>query len=129
MILPSHCAFWRSILPSRLRTAQSLESFVIENDHIIFGPNDGLTSELNKPPTPTKALRRFRNLVNVHVANDFDSLPALYSYLDDINLLNPERLRPGWDTYFMVIVHHHTAYLILHVCRHSQNWLRIDQIV
>jgi len=52
---------------------------------------------------PTRALRSFRNLVNLHVANNFVTVPALYSHLDDINLLNPERLRPGWDTYFMTL--------------------------
>lgn len=81
----------------------SLEWFVIENDRIIFGPDARLMQESVDEQAPTIALRSFRNLVNVHVANNFDSIPALYSHLDDTNLLNPGRLRPDWDTYFMVI--------------------------
>jgi hypothetical protein len=38
----------------------------------------------------------------LHVVNNFDSLAALYSHLDDINLLDADRLRPSWDSYFMV---------------------------
>jgi len=82
----------------------SLKQFVKENDWIIFGSDAQPTQEPDGRQPPTTALRGFRNLVNVHVGNVFDSMSALYSHLDDINLLNPERLRPGWDTYFMVIV-------------------------
>lgn len=79
-----------------------LKGFVEQNDLLVFGSN---MEEPVEQQTPTKALRSFRNLVNVHVANIFDSPQGLYSYLDDINLLNPERLRPGWDTYFMVSIY------------------------
>jgi hypothetical protein len=34
--------------------------------------------------------------------NDFDTEERLFVYLDELDLLNGERLRPGWDTYFMV---------------------------
>lgn len=34
--------------------------------------------------------------------NNFDSVAALRSYLDEINLLDTNRLRPSWDSYFMV---------------------------
>jgi hypothetical protein len=37
----------------------------------------------------------------VSVCNNLPSVPALYAYLDQLNLLDEERLRPGWDTYFM----------------------------
>ena len=40
-------------------------------------------------------------MANIHVVNAFDSVSGLHDHLDDINLLDPERLRPGWDTYFM----------------------------
>jgi dCMP deaminase len=102
-----------------LGSDKDLDQFVIENDHIVFGPYAHLMQELNGRQTPTTALRSFRNLVNIHVANVFDSLPALYSHLDDTNFLNPERLRPGWDTYFMVTVHCAVSDVILHCRRHS----------
>jgi dCMP deaminase len=84
---------------------ESLEWFVVKNDRVVFGPDAQLMQKSAGEQPPTIALRSFRNLVNIHVANVFDSIPALYSHLDVINLLNPERLRPGWDTYFMVIYH------------------------
>lgn len=34
--------------------------------------------------------------------NNFTSVPELEEYLEEMNLLDGERLRPGWDTYFMV---------------------------
>ena len=117
-----------STLVLSLGSDKDLDQFVIENDHIVFGPYAHLMQELNGRQTPTTALRSFRNLVNIHVANVFDSLPALYSHLDDINFLNPERLRPGWDTYFMVIVHCAVSDVIAHCRRHSHRWLHIDQI-
>lgn len=36
------------------------------------------------------------------MVNNFDSVAALRSYLDDINILDADRLRPSWDSYFMV---------------------------
>ncbi|ETW75816.1 hypothetical protein HETIRDRAFT_330049 [Heterobasidion irregulare TC 32-1] len=41
--------------------------------------------------------------VTLRVINHFDSVQALHSYLDDLDLLNPDRLRPSWDTYFMTL--------------------------
>jgi len=81
----------------------SLEQFVRENDHIVFGPATRQFQNTDDYNIPTIALRSMRNLVNVHVNNSFDSLSALHSHLDDVNLMDVERLRPGWDTYFMTL--------------------------
>ena len=40
-------------------------------------------------------------MVNLRIVNSFPTVPDLYDYLDELDLTNPERLRPGWDTYFM----------------------------
>ncbi|KAI0715347.1 cytidine deaminase-like protein [Earliella scabrosa] len=40
-------------------------------------------------------------LASVHVVNSFESVSGLHDHLEQINLLDSERLRPGWDTYFM----------------------------
>ncbi|KAI8980756.1 cytidine deaminase-like protein [Trametes punicea] len=40
-------------------------------------------------------------LANVHVVNSFETVSELQDHLTEINLLDPERLRPAWDTYFM----------------------------
>ena len=78
-----------------------LDVFVQEHDEIVFGN----TSHLSDSPTIGSAhssLHSLRNLVNVHIVNSFSSLPALHRHLDSLDLLNPERLRPSWDAYFMV---------------------------
>jgi len=47
-------------------------------------------------------LHSLQQYVTLHVINNFDNEAALHSYLDDINLLDANRLRPNWDSYFMV---------------------------
>lgn len=36
------------------------------------------------------------------IMNNFASVDELEEYLGEVDLVNAERLRPGWDTYFMV---------------------------
>ena len=48
-------------------------------------------------------LHSLQQYVTLHVVNNFDNVAALHSYLDDINLLDGNRLRPSWDSYFMVM--------------------------
>ncbi|KAJ9116417.1 hypothetical protein QFC22_004859 [Naganishia vaughanmartiniae] len=36
------------------------------------------------------------------IMNNFASVDELEKYLSEVDLVNAERLRPGWDTYFMV---------------------------
>lgn len=42
------------------------------------------------------------NLATLSICNNFPTISSLYAYFDELDLLNEERLRPGWDTYFMV---------------------------
>ena len=51
-------------------------------------------------PRP-QSFRYLQDLVNLHVINAFESQEALYNYLDDLDITDVERLRPGWDSYFM----------------------------
>lgn len=41
-------------------------------------------------------------LASVTICNNFENVDGLWRYLDSVNLMDEERLRPGWDTYFMV---------------------------
>lgn len=41
------------------------------------------------------------HLVKLNVTNTFQTLAELYSHLDSLDMMNTERLRPHWDTYFM----------------------------
>ena len=78
----------------RKNRAIKLEEFVEEDDRISYGPNsDSITSAY---------LFASYHLCHVNVINSFPSLLQLHVHLDFINLLNPDRLRPSWDSYFMV---------------------------
>lgn len=48
------------------------------------------------------SLRAVLAYAQLHILNNFDTEEGLYRHLDTVDLLNAERLRPGWDTYFMV---------------------------
>ncbi|KAI9482049.1 cytidine deaminase-like protein, partial [Coemansia mojavensis] len=48
-------------------------------------------------------LRRVLASANVTIANTFATIEELYAHLDKIDLTNKERLRPSWDTYFMLL--------------------------
>lgn len=78
----------------------SLEDFVREHDHVVYGISspDPSSTEV-KSSSPLHALK---DLVNIHVVNSFNSPSELHAHLDKLDLLNPEHLRPAWDTYFMV---------------------------
>lgn len=39
---------------------------------------------------------------HIKINNRFPTLDELHLHLDQLNLLDEERLRPGWDLYFMV---------------------------
>ena len=74
----------------------SLEDFVREDDRIVFGETSSDSS------TTTSSLHDLRDLVDIQIINSFQSLSDFESYLEEINLLDVEHLRPGWDAYFMV---------------------------
>ncbi|KAI0688667.1 cytidine deaminase-like protein [Cytidiella melzeri] len=73
----------------------TLERFVQEHDAHFYGARFGRT------PDGVSCLRNLRALVDVHVNNGFDTKEDLYEHLEDLDIINGERLRPGWDTYFM----------------------------
>ncbi|KAJ2852748.1 Deoxycytidine monophosphate (dCMP) deaminase [Coemansia brasiliensis] len=72
---------------ARLQMPQKPQSPVI--------PQDNTASDL--------CLRRVLASANVTIANTFVTVEALYAHLDRIDLTNKERLRPSWDTYFMLL--------------------------
>jgi dCMP deaminase len=39
--------------------------------------------------------------ISVSIYNNFPNLKELHEHLESINLLDPDRVRPSWDTYFM----------------------------
>ncbi|KAI0639661.1 cytidine deaminase-like protein [Trametes polyzona] len=84
----------------------SLEEFIREHDRFYYGPQDrGQDTQSmetvkfgQKAHTPFHSLSQ---LAGVQVVNSFETISGLHEHLAELNLLDPERLRPGWDTYFM----------------------------
>jgi hypothetical protein len=70
---------------------------------------------------------RVMSLATVKVDNCFPTIEGLWAYLDTLNLLDEERLRPGWDTYFMVSHFHPTCEGAN--ARHWHPWHHIGRIV
>lgn len=67
----------------------SLEEFVDRNDKHLYDPTTGLQPLISR--------------ASVRLLNTSSSLAHLYATLGKLDIPNPERLRPGWDTYFMAL--------------------------
>jgi dCMP deaminase len=74
----------------------NLEDFVREDDVLVYGDTDKYTSF-------TLPLCQLNENVKLQILNSFDNIPDLHAYLDRLNLLDPSRLRPSWDSYFMTL--------------------------
>ncbi|KAF9567016.1 hypothetical protein CPC08DRAFT_627537 [Agrocybe pediades] len=74
----------------------SLEDFIEDDDRTVFGRSRSASST-------SSSLQNIDDLVNVRVVNTFSSLQGLHLYLDGIDLLDPEHVRPSWDAYFMTL--------------------------
>ncbi|KIL71665.1 hypothetical protein M378DRAFT_64520, partial [Amanita muscaria Koide BX008] len=73
----------------------SLEDFVIEDDCLVFGGGHNTSLSVS--------LHNVRDLIDIQIANTFRSRRDFESYLEELNLLDVEHLRPGWDAYFMTL--------------------------
>ena len=76
----------------------SLEKFVIEHDAEVYGRN-----LLNPQQVEGRtSIQELEKLVHIRIDNSFLSVSEFHAHLDSLDLLNVDRLRPQWDTYFMV---------------------------
>jgi dCMP deaminase len=76
----------------------SLEKFVIEHDAEVYGKNL-LRPQQHDGRSPIQELEK---LAHLRIDNPFLTVPEFQAHLESVDLLNVERLRPHWDTYFMV---------------------------
>ncbi|KAI5467171.1 cytidine deaminase-like protein [Mariannaea sp. PMI_226] len=67
----------------------SLEVFVAESDTHLFDPQTGLSQLISRAA--------------VRLLNTSSSLAHLYATLGKLDIPNPDRLRPSWDSYFMAL--------------------------
>ncbi|KAK6441403.1 Deoxycytidine monophosphate (dCMP) deaminase [Oleoguttula sp. CCFEE 5521] len=79
------CAFYTS--PSGTPT---LSSFVAASETHLYTP-------------PSSPLALLASKAHLQLLNTSPSLPALHASLSKLNVLDPARLRPNWDTYFMTL--------------------------
>jgi dCMP deaminase len=89
-------------------SARPLEAFVAADDALCYGPEhtrpEALASlSLTEGRAVGDGVRAAMVLADVTVANAADGLDALATHVDALRLLDPERVRPGWDHYFMVM--------------------------
>ncbi|KAK4033232.1 cytidine deaminase-like protein [Parachaetomium inaequale] len=68
-------------------TPETLETFVALSDAHLYNPTTGTHPLLAR--------------ATVRLLNTSPSLAHLYATLGKLDLLNPDRLRPSWDSYFM----------------------------
>ncbi|OWT41590.1 dCMP deaminase [Cryptococcus neoformans] len=83
----------------------TLEDFIDAHDSLLHGLP---SAQIHALPALAQGqfmsdFRRILTLAHVHVDNNFTDVSALNWYLDRLDLLDEERLRPGWDTYFMTL--------------------------
>ncbi|CAG86805.2 DEHA2D04598p [Debaryomyces hansenii CBS767] len=65
----------------------SIEEFIYQSDRLLF--------------SSTNPLIEINNQAQIKIINTSASIKSLYVKLSELNLLNQERLRPTWDSYFM----------------------------
>ncbi|CAG8559698.1 7452_t:CDS:2 [Ambispora gerdemannii] len=63
--------------------------------------NITICANLNNHQCLKSPIINMMQMANLNVINSYNSLFSLYEYLQKINVINEERLRPSWDTYFM----------------------------
>ncbi|KAG6304943.1 hypothetical protein E4U45_000935 [Claviceps purpurea] len=88
---------WRRFQQRAARNATSsagddditLEDFVQRSDAHLYDPRGGFQPLISR--------------ATVRLLNTSSSLAHLYATLGKLDIPNPERLRPGWDTYFMAL--------------------------
>lgn len=85
-----------------------LEGFVSEHDALLYDTVDRCEPAQNGTVMrkPVSSLRALRKLATFHIVNDFVTKEDLYTHLDELQLLDPNCLRPDWDNYFMMLASH-----------------------
>ena len=74
----------------------SLASFAAHSDTLLYGTS-------SDPRSLTAAQLPIMSAATVRLLNTSNSLAHLYATLGTLDLLNPDRLRPSWDSYFMAL--------------------------
>jgi dCMP deaminase len=79
----------------------AIERFLLKDDCQLYNPF-GNVADKDELYNTTTTLYDCSKLSNYQVLNN-STIAALYEQLLNLDLLNPERTRPCWDTYFMAL--------------------------
>ncbi|KAL1922823.1 uncharacterized protein VTP21DRAFT_9199 [Calcarisporiella thermophila] len=79
------------------REEPTFESFVTTSDAALFN----LHPTNPKEPNSTTPLYTCQASADITVVNRYTTLAPLHAELLELDLANPERIRPSWDAYFM----------------------------
>ncbi|KAI9259064.1 cytidine deaminase-like protein [Sporodiniella umbellata] len=75
----------------------SLEDFLVEDDRNMYN----MSVEDEHKTQPYKSLYNLMLSADLLITNAFRDIQSLYLVLEKLNIIDKERLRPSWDTYFM----------------------------
>jgi dCMP deaminase len=85
--------------------SMSLQDFVRLDNEMYLGlrkdHSDAVGGMVGLSLAKNVSLFSIMNHAHLKILNISESVQKLYEYLDQLDLLNHERLRPSWDTYFM----------------------------
>lgn len=77
--------------------SSSLEEFLVQDDRNIYNISAQDTQKIHC----YKSLHNMMTSSDLIVTNAYQDVSSLYETLDKMNIVDKERLRPSWDTYFM----------------------------
>lgn len=98
---PLLARFKRAVELDRI-SKEDLEGFVRVDDKLKYSCDEGAKCGLTIGfRDKCYALSTLESLSRLRVLNNYDSLSDLYQALRSIDFTDTERLRPGWDNYFM----------------------------
>ncbi|CAE6444195.1 unnamed protein product [Rhizoctonia solani] len=84
---------WKRKKEKHPTNAINLEQFIEDSDKERFGSGTD----------PNSLNEILLSISHVSITNDFSEITPMHDYLDSLALVNPERTRPGWDDYFMLL--------------------------
>lgn len=75
--------------------------YCLKNEAASLTPEDFITKSDETLFNASNPLIEINNQAHIKIINTTTSLKSLYVKLSELDVLNPERLRPTWDAYFM----------------------------
>jgi dCMP deaminase len=98
---PLAVRFQRAVAHGRYHP-EELPSFVSKEDELLYGRDRDDDTNIDRTDRMT-SLRAMEQNCRLQLVNSCSNIDALREEIRKIDITNPERLRPGWDSYFMAL--------------------------